>query len=118
MTTKRKKRRPQQLQLPGAVDESLPQVRCVGPCLKVALAVSAAMTCHHCGDVKLLEALTQCVTDDLQGPDCSLDRLVAMLAELHATMREGGTETETANGGGETVDDPRTNEDMQRMYEE
>lgn len=103
-----------QLQLPAVVDES-PLPECVGGCSKAWHVVSVHGWCDQCGHSHVLEAMTQCVTISRDRLSV-LDTLLSMLQSMCGKLREGGTETETANGGGESVDDPRTNDDMQRMY--
>lgn len=101
MTTKRKWRQPS---LPGfggrSVDESLP-VPCPGSCVG-PFHVRMQVYCDACEQVHYASRSGRLDTAGLAMTACD-------------KLREGGTETETANGGDSPVD-PRSDEDMEEMY--
>lgn len=94
-------------------DFPTPQPVTCEACQRWDVKVIASASCAKCGDIHYMSGHSQTVSEaDLS---IMLDRL-CVLMKAYAKMREGGTETETANGGEGYLDDPRSDDDMQLQY--
>lgn len=103
----------QQTLFPSVVDESLPTGSCEGQC--DSMLVTLAVKCFDCGST---HRMTHC---GKPGPQRYNDALTTYHKLMYRddTMREGGTETETANGGDSPINnDPRSDEEFQAWRQE